>query len=127
MQNIKKPVGVFIRIMENMLRELKIRNHNILQFFTDTIFHRNKMAQVVRGFPDITWCISDRREFRSELARFGFSQNTEELLVGIIGKNGEYYQGPVAEMMNLKLLTDFAEDFRKSRGMIVYDCYKLLC
>jgi len=82
---------------------------------SDTEYHRNKMAQVAPGFRDMTFCISDRKEFKHELVRFGLDKYTEELLVGIIGKNGEFYPGPVHEVLNLKHLTDFAANYRSNK------------
>ena len=82
--------------------------------FSDTTFHRNKIAQVCGVSKDMTFAIADRREFRQELVRFGLDKYTEELLIGIIGSNGEFYPGPVVEVMNLKILTDFASDYMKS-------------
>ncbi|OQV16465.1 Protein disulfide-isomerase A4 [Hypsibius exemplaris] len=81
----------------------------------DTTFHRNKIAQVVGVSKEMTFAISDKREFKHELSRMGLSNYNEELLVGIIGTNGEYYPGPVVEMMNLKILTDFAQDYMKNK------------
>lgn len=69
---------------------------------------------MVHGFPDITFCISDKKEFKHELLRMNLDKHQEEVLIGIIGNNGEYYAGPVVEIMNLKILTDFADGYKKS-------------
>ncbi|XP_055350483.1 LOW QUALITY PROTEIN: protein disulfide-isomerase A4-like [Paramacrobiotus metropolitanus] len=81
----------------------------------DTQYHRDKISQMVHGFPEFTFCISDRNEFKHELVRMNLEQHKEDVLLGLIGKNGEYYAGPVVDIMNLKLLTDFASNYQKNK------------
>ncbi|XP_055350465.1 probable protein disulfide-isomerase A4 [Paramacrobiotus metropolitanus] len=81
----------------------------------ETLFVRHRIAQVAIEYPiqKLTFVMSDVKEFKDELSRFGFTDldQEKELRLGIIGADGEMYPFHTEDRITSAEIKKFAEDY----------------
>lgn len=117
-----------------------------LTFYAETLYIRHRIALVAVEYPAsrLTFVMSDAKEFKDELERFGLEDakdknDEQEIQVGVIGADGEMYPLRTKERVTSAVIKQFAEDFlagkltfetpRSSNDVssIVYRNVSLLC
>ncbi|BFZ02538.1 hypothetical protein BsWGS_05577 [Bradybaena similaris] len=80
-----------------------------------TQFWRNKIADVAKKFPEITFAVADDEENSKLLKEFGLDESGEEINVGLFGADGKKYaMEPMEEYESDEIIT-FLNKYKKGK------------
>ena len=87
--------------------------------FAATQFWRNKIVEIAKDYPDMTFAIVDEDDFPEMIKGFGFEDSGEEMNVGIMDKYNRKYPMEEMEEFDADEIREFINKYKK--GM----CYDL--